>query len=81
MNNGRMTKQMRDLKVFQILSELRCSEVVAVKWNGVDGNVIAIEAEFMKGKRFKKQSHDVFLSPLAKEILDRQLKYQTLYFI
>ncbi len=72
MHQGTMTKQTRDLMVFQILSGLRCSEVVAAKWVGIDGDVITIDAEFMKGKRFKKQSHDVFLSPVAKEILERQ---------
>lgn len=72
MHTGTMTKQTRDLMVFQILSGLRCAEVVAAKWSCIDGDVITIEAEFMKGKRFKKEDHDVFLSPVAKEILERQ---------
>ena len=80
MHTGTMTKQTRDLMVFQILSGLRCAEVVAAKWSGIDGDVITIEAEFMKGKRFKKEDHDVFLSPVAKEILERQPKKSVFIF-
>lgn len=80
MHTGTMTKQTRDLMVFQILSGLRCAEVVAAKWTGIDGDVITIEAEFMKGKRFKKEDHDVFLSPAAKEILERQPKKSAFIF-
>lgn len=74
MQNGTMTKLTRDLFVFQLLSGLRCCEVVAAKWSGIDckNNVITIEAEFMKGKKDKKEEHDVFLCPTAKEILERQ---------
>lgn len=80
MHQGTMTKQTRDLMVFQILSGLRCSEVVAAKWSGIDGDVITIEAAFMKGKLHKKQEHDVFLSPTAKEILERQPKKSDFIF-
>lgn len=74
LQNGTMTKQTRDLFVFQLLSGLRCCEVVGAKWSGIDyeSNVITIEAEFMKGKKDNKEEHDVFLCPVAKEILERQ---------
>ncbi len=74
--NGSMTKQTRDLFVFQLLSGLRCCEVVGAKWSGIDyeNNMITIEAEFMKGKKDKKEKHDVFLCPVAKKILERQPK-------
>jgi integrase len=80
MHTGTMTKQTRDLMVFQILSGLRCAEVVAAKWSGIDGDVITIEAKYMKGKLFKKEDHDVFLSPIAKEILERQPKKSVFIF-
>jgi integrase len=80
MHNGTMTKQTRDLMVFQILSGLRCSEVVAAKWSGINGDVITIEAAFMKGKLHKKQEHDVFLSPIALDVLNRQPKKSDFIF-
>ncbi len=82
LQNGSMTKQTRDLFVFQLLSGLRCCEVVAAKWSGIDyeNNVITIEAEFMKGKKDKKEEHDVFLCPIAKVILERQPKKSDFIF-
>ncbi|MFA7351346.1 MAG: integrase arm-type DNA-binding domain-containing protein [Methylotenera sp.] len=78
--NGTMTRQTKDLMMFQILSGLRCSEVVAAKWSGIDGDVITIEKEFMKGKRFKKQEHDVFLTPISRDLLERQPKTSEFIF-
>lgn len=76
LQNGTMSKKTRDLFMFQILSGLRCGEVVAAKWSGIDNenDVITIEADYMKGKKNKKVAHDVFLCTTAKEILMRQPK-------
>ena len=66
--------------VFQILTGLRCCEVVAAKWSGLKDDVITIEAAYMKGKRYEKISHDVYLCNYAKEVIDRQPKKSEFIF-
>jgi integrase len=80
MYEGRQSKQSIDLMSFHILSGLRCSEVVSAKWSGLNDNKLTIESQYMKGKKDKKQSHDVMLCDIAKEILNRQPKISEYIF-
>ena len=69
-----LTQQSRDLLMLQMLTAVRPGEIVAAKWDNIEGSVLTIDAEHMKGTRFAKRSPDIYLSSVTKELLARQVR-------
>lgn len=76
-----LTPQSRDLLMLYVLTAVRASELVGGKWENIIAGTLTIEAEFMKGLRFTRKSHDIYLSTQAQAIIARQTKKEDSPFI
>ena len=69
-DGGTGTIASRLLNRFQALTCVRPSEAREARWSEIEPGLWRIPAERMKGRRGRKQGHDVPLSRQAQEVLD-----------